>query len=133
MSLTWFQSNSCCGVMTFRDWEQFWPAAPENIPQSCCKDPSSTTKCVTDFQKIPFPGTPSMYIKTDIGCTDEINDESMTGIRTSFTFMLIVSLLSIGAEVAYVIQFLYQYVLKKKNSEEPPILPIKKPDETKKV
>jgi hypothetical protein len=107
-----FQSSECCGIVSFRDWEDLWPEAGSLwVPPSCCKDSSKgSTSCVTDTASIPFPGTPSLFIKTETGCVDEINAAAKTPIQHCFVHLLILSVLLALAQVAYFIQLYQQYI-----------------------
>jgi len=103
------KSKECCGVRGFRDWEEFWPANENEVPKSCCKEPNNAEKCLTNLISIPFPGVPTMFIKTDTGCMDEINEHLRKNIHDCFIFLIVLSVLFGLAELTYLLQYFLDY------------------------
>ncbi len=115
------QSKQCCGVITYHDYEDFWPNTPTKIPRSCCRDRKNPVDpCPSDLTKIPYPDTPDIYFKVETGCMDEINEATRRNIRESFYHSMTMSIvIGIGLLVllmAYVQQFLNKDKDKSKNT-----------------
>lgn len=60
---------------------------------------------MTNLITIPFPGVPSMFIKTDTGCIEDINAHMRKNIHDCFIYMIILAILFGLTQIAYIIQF----------------------------
>lgn len=86
-----------------------WPNASNEVPKSCCKEPENSEKCLTQLDNHPFPSSASNFIKTDVGCIDEINSHVRKNIRDTWIYMIIICILYGFCQIFYAVQYYYDY------------------------
>ncbi|ODN06015.1 Tetraspanin-7 [Orchesella cincta] len=105
------QSKFCCGVRTYRDYNELWSAAPTSLPRSCCRVPSNSLDvCPMDLTQVPFPHTPSQYFKVERGCMAEINQATERHMEECFyTSIFMAVLLGVGF-LSYLLLYVKRYL-----------------------
>ncbi|CAL8106730.1 unnamed protein product [Orchesella dallaii] len=105
------QSKSCCGVRTYRDYQEFWPEFPTSLARSCCRvQGKSAESCPTELTKILYPHTAADYFKVESGCMNEINQATQRHIEESFYACILMSIMIGASFLAYLLLYVKRYL-----------------------
>ncbi|CAG7821344.1 unnamed protein product [Allacma fusca] len=100
------QSPSCCGIVTFEDWREFWPENFRKVPKSCCRNDDS---CVADFDEIEWPKKPADYIKNDEGCSATMSKNAARRVNETLKFLIVLIVLLAISISGLTFQFIIDY------------------------